>query len=320
MLTDQPKTKAKQCPNRVHAQEMKRLRDKREEALSEAGTLRVESERLAETVETLRAAATAAKAAAADAEVHESVTASTQADDTEAQDEMARLRKTIEELKRALGSDGADGDQEGGRRDRDGEEETGGGGQERGERTQGTQRAAEERDGLKTELQQARQEAAARAAGLEMQLIDKEVSGILSSPSPHPTRPDPTRPDPTRPDPTRPDPTRPDPTLPYPPYPALPYPALRRPSLPSPPLISPASLFICCGSIGMVHLVVCASTTATKYGTTNDALLPPRPSLPPSTSPSIPPSHAARGGGHAAPPLPATNGTRDRARGHAREL
>lgn len=197
----------------LSAQELKRVGDKREEALSEAGTLRAETERLTEMVETLRAAATAASAAtgtavaepAADAAAagaatvfRESATTSTQADDTEAQNEMARLRKKIEELEQARESDSAGGVSEGGGKvdgvsrgeggDREGDKEAGEGkgqGQERGETTQGaggkeasSQRkegAVEDRDGLRVELQQARQEAAARAAALEMQLIDKEV-------------------------------------------------------------------------------------------------------------------------------------------------
>lgn len=104
---------------------------------------------------------------------------------TEAREEISRLHKTIAELEGALkvnGGDGGGGDGggSGGRwagRGTDfianGDEDGAEGGD--GETAETTEEVIVERNRLRKELRQARKEAATRAAGLEMQLADKEV-------------------------------------------------------------------------------------------------------------------------------------------------
>lgn len=175
----------------AHTQELQRLRGKWEEAASEAEQLRAESEGLKATVETLRSSA-AAVTTRDDSESAEHRASQTDKEaevnaGTEAREEISRLHKTIEELEDALkANSGSGGDGEsgggGGRgegrgtdhdKDRSGDQD--GAGEADGETAETTKEVIEERGRLRTDLRQARKEAATRAAGLEMQLADKEV-------------------------------------------------------------------------------------------------------------------------------------------------
>lgn len=180
------------------AQELQRMKGKCDEALSEVGTFRSESERLSATVETLRAAATVATVDDSGKPVpragdsgEEEATAG-----TEARQEIKRLRNIIDdlELERKVSSPGGGtgggsgtddndcGEAQGHRNrvgDADGEAQDAGG--EEGKTLKATKGVVEERNRLRAELQQAREDAAVRTAGLETQLADKEVRLALSS-------------------------------------------------------------------------------------------------------------------------------------------
>lgn len=168
-------------------QELQRLKIKCEEALSESKGLREECGRLTSTVETLRAAAnetasddssntgesTLAVQPGMGKEVKEGVKGEEDLSSSvrESREEILCLRKTIEELERAREevdlprSRVERGDQEEGKGDETGGETM----------KEATREVFEERDSLRAELGEEKQKAAARVAGLEMQLADQEV-------------------------------------------------------------------------------------------------------------------------------------------------
>lgn len=170
-------------------QELQRLNVKCEEALSESAGLREECGLLAATVETLRAAAAATTSD--DGEMSGKPTDAAEADMgneseekdkgegdfspsvEEAQEEILRLRKTIEDLERTAEEINVAR----GRAKRDDQEEQG---DEMGEVRR---QVSEERDSLRAELGEEKQKAAARVAGLEMQLADKEVRILPDHPT-----------------------------------------------------------------------------------------------------------------------------------------
>ena len=107
----------------------------------------------------------------------------------EAREEIARLRKTIEEMERAreeVGVSGCGGDGRGGRNE---EDEGEGEGRDEGEVAEGRRQLIEERDRLRAEVGEEKRKSALRVAGLETQLADKEVRLHAAHPAsmyPHP--------------------------------------------------------------------------------------------------------------------------------------
>lgn len=167
-------------------QELQRLKVKCEEALSESEGLRGECERLTAAVETLRAAEAASASYDGSGSSgkttvavqpgmekykgEEDVSPSVQ----EAREEIIRLKKTIEELERAREEvDAAQG------RAQCNDKQEG----EREELGEARRPVFEERDSLRAELGEEKQKAAARVAGLEMQLADKEVRILPNQPT-----------------------------------------------------------------------------------------------------------------------------------------
>eukprot|EP00903_Cladosiphon_okamuranus_P008831 g8457.t2 len=154
--------------------ELQRLKLKGDEALSESENLREECNRLSAALEALRAE----KAEQADG--NKDREEETQAEEPEspgveeAREEIARLRKTIEEMKLTrdeVDVSGSDADGRGGRDERDQGEE-----QDRGEgdEAEGRHQLIKERDSLRAELGEEKRKSAVRVAGLETQLADKE--------------------------------------------------------------------------------------------------------------------------------------------------
>ncbi|CAN0049448.1 unnamed protein product [Ectocarpus sp. 4 AP-2014] len=167
--------------------ELQRLEIKNEEALSASKGLREECEGLKATVETLRAAAVAAGGDGGNKLVNVSTAVATQTgeaeENEEKEEEIARLRAVIEEMKRArdevvVARDSAgDVSSHDGRDPDDGEsdEEEGDGARRHGEGRESTkQQIMAEKDRLRAELASEKEQAAVRAAGLETQLADKE--------------------------------------------------------------------------------------------------------------------------------------------------
>lgn len=139
-------------------------------------------------METLRAAAVAAAGDGGNKPYNMSTAVATQTgeaeENEETEEEIARLRAVIEEMKRAGDEVGVARGSAGGVSSHDGKDPDDGGSDEEegdGSRRHGEGRASTkqqimaERDSLRAELASEKEQAAVRAAGLETQLADKEV-------------------------------------------------------------------------------------------------------------------------------------------------
>lgn len=174
-------------------QELQRLKLRSDEALSESEDLRQERNRLSAAMEALHAEKSAAQA---DGEGETGAEEPPPPAAEEAREEIARLRKAIEEMERAgeearVSGGGGGGDGRGGRsEEEEGEDE----GRDEGESAEGRRQIMEERDSLRAELGEEKRKSAVRVAGLETQLADKEVRlrflrpvlASIHTPRPHP--------------------------------------------------------------------------------------------------------------------------------------